>query len=661
MNSKILLSMITSLILCGIAFAQVSITKDTIYITGGTVSGSENAGLLEKTINSDITGNGARINPDRVYALNNGQVYYQLAPINVYNPTGVLSIIGIPSKYGTAKPIILIKPTNGVDVITYTPGGGGSVNQVYSSLKFVNIHYQTMQLDGYQTNELFYCGTANKLPQSLTIDNCLFEFSNIDLFDCTNEAGAIGGWPNGAKFRITNTYFRNLFYPGQWWGSRVFQCKHPIDTLWVENCTVTTGGLTFLQQNQLTDFAYFNHNTIVNNKKYWLLSKYYKNLIVVNNIFINQNWVGDDTNTIFIGVDPDKQIPSTINIDTNNATNDLIVQQKYYTTDSSHYSDKLALQNMSVYISNNINYYDPLLIDGYYKSPAYVLPALGTPPSYLGWNGGTAPFRIQNIPCQWMNTCTQNSFDVYKPPKGGFVEERTITSDPHTFTPGIADASVVAAMAGWSQNQWGDPRFAVAPDIVHTKYIYGDYDPTTLPGKINGLKSDAIIGEATGIQIGISKFTDLTENFSQSSYVSTIDQLPIGSLIWNDAQLVAFNSANDWHQVAAAYNKYLTPLCDFCDGIKQAGIIPHEYSLSQNYPNPFNPSTVINFSLNKSSNVSLVVYNLLGQKVAILVNSYLQAGSYTYQFDAKELASGVYVYRIKAGDYNAVRKMILMK
>ena len=87
-----------------------------------------------------------------------------------------------------------------------------------------------MQTDGYQNNELFYCGTANKLPQSLTINNCLFEFSNIDLFDCTNESGAIGGWPNGAKFKITNSYFRNMFYAGQWWGSRVFQCKHPIDT-----------------------------------------------------------------------------------------------------------------------------------------------------------------------------------------------------------------------------------------------------------------------------------------------------------------------------------------------------------------------------------------------------------------------------------------------
>ena len=77
----------------------------------------------------------------------------------------------------------------------------------------------------------------------------------------TNQ-GAIGGWPNGAKFKITNSYFRNLFYAGQWWGSKSIPMQtYLIDTLWVENFTITTkAGLTFLQQNEATKFAYFNHN-----------------------------------------------------------------------------------------------------------------------------------------------------------------------------------------------------------------------------------------------------------------------------------------------------------------------------------------------------------------------------------------------------------------
>ena len=97
-------------------------------------------------------------------------------------------------------------------------------------------------------------------------------------------------------------------------------------------------------------------------------------------------------------------------------------------------------------------------------------------------------------------------------------------------------------------------------------------------------------------------------------------------------------------------------------GIKtQTSTVPKTFALSQNYPNPFNPSTNINFSLEKPSNVTLAVYNILGQKVATLVNSYMQAGSYTYQFNASKLASGIYIYRIEAGNFVSAKKMILMK
>jgi hypothetical protein len=659
MKVKIILSLLMFLTMASFVSAQVTTTTDTVFITGGTLSGGENAGLLESTINADTTATGARVNPNRVYALNEGQVYYQLAPINVYDPTGTLTIVGIPSTHGTTKPIILLQPTNGTDIIINV----GAANQVYGSVKFVNVHYQTMQTDGYLNNELFYLGTANKLPQSLTIDNSLFEFSNIDLFDATNESGAIGGWPNGAKFRITNSYFRNLFQAGQWWGCRVFQCKHPIDTLWVENNTVTTGGLTFLQQNELTDFAYFNHNTIVNNKKYWILSPYYKNLIVTNNIFINQDWVGEDSNVTNSGQDPDRLFESTINVDTINATNSVVVQQKYYNGDSTHYVSALDLNKLKVYISNNINYYDPALISGYYQNSAYTTTlANGSTgiPSYLAWSlpASGQPYQVRNIPGAWENSRTAAFFTTYAPPNGGFVEENTITSDPQTVTPGIADASVVAAMAGWNQNQWGDPRFSTAPNITATKYIYGDYDPTTLPGKISGAKSDAVTGEGTGIQVGITKFTDLTEDFSQTAHLSTIDNLPIGSLIWNDAQLAAFNSAADLAKINAAY---VAKGGGSITGVKNVSNLPKSYSLSQNYPNPFNPTTNINFTLQKASNVTLAIYNVLGQRVSTLVNNFMHEGSYSFQFDASKLASGVYFYRIDAGQFTSVKKMVLMK
>jgi len=88
---------------------------------------------------------------------------------------------------------------------------------------------------------------------------------------------------------------------------------------------------------------------------------------------------------------------------------------------------------------------------------------------------------------------------------------------------------------------------------------------------------------------------------------------------------------------------------------------PSEYRLEQNYPNPFNPSTTIGFALKEQSDVVLVVYNVLGQKVLELVNEELSAGRYEIYFDAGSLPSGIYIYRITAGNYAAVKRMILLK
>lgn len=89
--------------------------------------------------------------------------------------------------------------------------------------------------------------------------------------------------------------------------------------------------------------------------------------------------------------------------------------------------------------------------------------------------------------------------------------------------------------------------------------------------------------------------------------------------------------------------------------------VPTVYSLEQNYPNPFNPSTSIKFSIPKQSNVKLVVYDVIGKEVAVLVNEAKQPGTYEAVFNGENLASGVYFYRIDAGTYTDVKKMVLIK
>jgi hypothetical protein len=96
-------------------------------------------------------------------------------------------------------------------------------------------------------------------------------------------------------------------------------------------------------------------------------------------------------------------------------------------------------------------------------------------------------------------------------------------------------------------------------------------------------------------------------------------------------------------------------------GIKKIPYLVNNFSLNQNYPNPFNPSTIISYSLPKSSYVKLIVYNTLGQTIKLLENSYKQPGNYSVSFNASSLPSGIYFYKLEAGPFSQIRKMILLK
>jgi len=99
---------------------------------------------------------------------------------------------------------------------------------------------------------------------------------------------------------------------------------------------------------------------------------------------------------------------------------------------------------------------------------------------------------------------------------------------------------------------------------------------------------------------------------------------------------------------------------------EQTNLLPEEYQLSQNYPNPFNPTTTINFALPEASKVRLEVYNILVQRVITLVDGDLEAGYHSIRWNGiaangREVATGVYFYRIRAGDYVESKKMLLLK
>ncbi len=128
---------------------------------------------------------------------------------------------------------------------------------------------------------------------------------------------------------------------------------------------------------------------------------------------------------------------------------------------------------------------------------------------------------------------------------------------------------------------------------------------------------------------------------------------PVGDLNWFPAQKAAW--------LAQRNEEYANIDWIYYDAVKDPGILPSEFRLLQNYPNPFNPSTKIQYAISSRQLVILKVYDMLGREVATLVNEEQKAGNYEVEFNGSNLASGIYIYRLKAGNFIATKKMLLIK
>ena len=137
-------------------------------------------------------------------------------------------------------------------------------------------------------------------------------------------------------------------------------------------------------------------------------------------------------------------------------------------------------------------------------------------------------------------------------------------------------------------------------------------------------------------------------------------------LIGYDTKLIAINSASmglansPWPKYRKDYNN--TGYTTVATSVKQIGSeVPQEFLLSQNYPNPFNPSTTISFAIPNQADVKLSIYNSIGEEVAELLNDNISAGFHEVTFDATNLTSGIYFYKISASNFASVKKMLLLK
>ena len=181
--------------------------------------------------------------------------------------------------------------------------------------------------------------------------------------------------------------------------------------------------------------------------------------------------------------------------------------------------------------------------------------------------------------------------------------------------------------------------FSIDPDSA----MVGVSEAVTISGQDFQAGATVEIGGVACTNVNVVNDFTITANSPSS--------LPVGTY-----NVRVTNPDGQFDQLILAFRVYTTT------GIEPLDLsVPDRYELSQNFPNSFNPTTNIRFAIPHSGQVKLTVYNVAGQEVATLVNAVLSAGAYNVDFDARHLSSGVYFYRIEAGSFMQVKKMLLTR
>jgi hypothetical protein len=215
-------------------------------------------------------------------------------------------------------------------------------------------------------------------------------------------------------------------------------------------------------------------------------------------------------------------------------------------------------------------------------------------------------------------------------------------------------------------------RNSILAGIKNNKY----FDTTSSNGTFdintwgtNAAKGNTFLVEAANVQLS-DPFNLTAPNFKplvSSPALSGADfsHPRVADVFFTATTFRGAIGANDWTSGWAVWDPqnvtYMSPYSVTSVRKNTDGIAPENYSLSQNYPNPFNPTTVIQFSIPKSGFVSLRVYDVTGKEVATLVNGYQNAGSYSADFSGEGLASGLYFYVLRSGNFTQIKKMMLLK
>lgn len=471
------------------------------------------------------------------------------------------------------------------------------------TVKLENLYLEGVSIDNS-------VNTGSGVAAHFTGKNMKVYINNV-IFEQWGQFAISDGSQDGS-FWITNCKFRNMVNSGSVYTGEAFRMRNDLGTNLADTIIVKYN--TFLAVNAyalcapITGYlAYgeFSHNTVVGMLKNVIRGESMENMVIAHNIFYAA-YCGGQANGEFPAWDNASSVLSSVIDAYYKVTKASAVMMGIDTTQADWSAKAEAARRIDV--NDNI-YFRPQALDDFYTS----------------WNANYADTTTSYIHITgWMNDETQAMFNDKTSYPNLSTEGNQIGTDPG-YGQGITDM-----MGG-------------------TGVTVPSEDGVGLIAYLTAARTNA------GAAGTYYSYHQSVPDFSSGNWVPT---WPLPEYTSGDLKYSASLTATDGKKYGDPY--WFT---GEITGVQaQPNSLPSKFDLSNNYPNPFNPSTTINFSLAKEGNVSLKVYNIMGELVKTIVdNAYKSAGSYNVSVRMDNFSSGIYFYTLTQGPNMITKKMILLK